>query len=72
VLLLLVGGFILLMFGNVVVQSFRDKRVRNDLLSDPHVRNPNRFHKLAFASLAALLLAFSGMLILRGLSDLGS
>lgn len=71
-LVVIVGGYILVMFGNVVIQSFRDKRVRDDLLSDPHVRNPNRFHKRAFATLAALLLTFSVMLIVRGLFDLGS
>lgn len=71
VLLLPLGGYILVMFGNVVLQSFRDKRVRDDLLSSPHLRNPTRLHKLIFAAMAALLLAFSAMLIVRGVSDLG-
>ncbi len=67
-LVVIVGGYILLMFGNIVIQSFWDKRVRDDLLSDPHLRNPTLFHKLAFAGLAALLLVFAGWLVLRGLS----
>lgn len=71
-LVVLVGGYIFVMFGNVVLQSIRDNRVRDDLLSDPHVRNPTRLHRLAFAALAALLLAFSVMLIVRGLSHFGS
>jgi hypothetical protein len=71
-LVVLVGGYILLMFGNVVIQSFWDKRVRDDLLSDPRVRAPTLFHKLAFAGLAALLLMFAGWLVLRGLSVMTS
>lgn len=71
-LVVLVGGYILVMFGNVVIQSFRDRRVRDDLLSDPRVRNPTLFHKLAFAGLAALLLLFAGWLVLRGVSVMAS
>lgn len=67
-LVVIVGGYILVMFGNVVIQSLWNKRVRDDLLSDPHVKNPTIFHKLAFAVLAALLLWFAGWLVLRGLS----
>ncbi len=69
---LVLGGYILLMFGNVVLQSFRDKRVRDDLLSDSHVRNSTLFHKLAFAGLAALLLVFAAWLVLRALSVMTS
>ncbi|MCV9938712.1 hypothetical protein OIU35_20385 [Boseaceae bacterium BT-24-1] len=70
--LLVVGGYMFVMFGNVILQSIRDKRARDDLLSDPHVRNPTRSHRLAFGALAALLLTFSVMLIVRGLSRFGS
>lgn len=69
---LVFGGYILLMFGNVVLQSFRDKRVRDHLLSAPRLRNPTRLHKVIFAAMAALLLAFSIMMIARGVSDLGA
>lgn len=71
-LVVIVGGYSLLMFGNVVLQSFRDKSVRDDLLSDSYVRNPTLFHKLAFAGLAALLLVFAAWLVLRGLSVMTS
>lgn len=70
--LILIGGYIFVAFGNLVLQSLRDKQARDELLSSPHLRNPTRFHKLAFAALAALLLAFAVMLIARGVSDLGS
>ncbi len=69
-LLLLVGGYIFVMYGNVVFQSFRDQRVRDDLLNSPHLIRPTPLHKIVFAALAALLLAFAGWLIVKGLSDL--
>jgi uncharacterized membrane protein YhaH (DUF805 family) len=65
------GGFILLSFGLIAVRSLWNKAVRDELLSDPHLRNPSMFHRIMFALIGLTLLAAAAALTISGLARLG-
>lgn len=63
---LALGGFICVIFGQMVVQSLWNRDARAELLSSPHLRNPTLLQKVAFAILSLVLLAFGGWLLWSG------
>jgi len=65
-----VGGFICIVFGQLLIRSLWDRETRATFLSSPHVWHPTRLHKVGFALLALLLVAFAVMLIWAGGSQL--
>ncbi len=64
------GGFICIVFGKLLIRSLWDRETRATFLSSAHVRHPTRLHKVGFALLALLLVAFAVMLIWTGGSQL--